>query len=170
MLPRSLCAPFQSLQPLPDLQAWPPMCFFLITWFGFSHSTLCLQLCHSHCCRVFIVWRYNLFIHFTVHGHLSHFYFVAITYRAAVGHLSHIFWSAYGLTQCLAFFFPFLKRFIFYFWLWWVFTTACGPSLVAESGVYSAVVVRWLLLLWITGSRARGLCSCSSWALEQQAE
>ena len=117
MLPRSLCAPFQSLQPLPDLQAWPPMCFFLITWFGFSHSTLCLQLCHSHCCSVFIVWRYNLFIHFTVHGHLSHFYFVAITYRAAVGHLSHIFWSAYGLTQCLAFFFPFLKRFIYFLFL-----------------------------------------------------
>ena len=31
-----------------------------------------------------------------------------------MGQLSRIFWSAYGLTQCLAFFFPFLKRHLFF--------------------------------------------------------
>ena len=126
--------------------------------------------CHSHCCRVFIVWRYNLFIHFTVHGHLSRFYFVAITYRAAVGHRSHSFWSAYGLTQCLAFFFPFLKRCIYFLFLA-VGSLRCGMRAfsTAERKVCSPVVVRWLLS-WSTGSRAHGLCSCSSWALEQQAE
>ena len=69
------------------------------------------------------------------------------------------------------FLFSFFKEMylFFYFWLWGVFAVACGPFLAAESGVYSPVVVRWLLL-WSTGSRAHGLCSCSSWALEQQAE
>ena len=59
--------------------------------------------------------------------------------------------------------------FLIYFWLHWVFVAACGLSLVAASGGYSSLrctgfSLRWLLLLWSTGSRrtdsvvvARGL-------------
>ena len=47
-----------------------------------------------------------------------------------------------------------------YFWLCWVFLAARGLSLVATSGGYSlmwcaGVSLRWLLLLWSTGSRAQ---------------
>ena len=48
-----------------------------------------------------------------------------------------------------------------------------GFSLVAASGGCSLAVVPglliwWRLLLWSTGSRALGLHSCSSWALEHK--
>ena len=44
-----------------------------------------------------------------------------------------------------------------------------GFSLVAGSGGYSLVMVRWLLLLWSTGSRAcAGFSSCGSRALEHR--
>ena len=60
-----------------------------------------------------------------------------------------------------------------YLWLHWVFVAACGLSLVVASRGYSSLQcagfsLRWLLLLWSTGSRyagsvvvARGL-SCSA--------
>ena len=52
--------------------------------------------------------------------------------------------------------------FLFYFWLCWVFIAARGLSLVAVSGGHSLLrcagfSLRWLLLLWSTGSRVRGL-------------
>ena len=62
---------------------------------------------------------------------------------------------------------PFFFYFIFfYFWLPWVFVAARGLSLVAASGHYSLLrcvgfSLRWLLLLWSTGSRCAGFCSCS---------
>ena len=48
-----------------------------------------------------------------------------------------------------------------YFWLHWVFVAACGLSLVAERVRYSLLQwagfsLRWLLLLWSTGSRLVG--------------
>ena len=55
-----------------------------------------------------------------------------------------------------------------------------GLSLVAASGGYSSLQcagfsLRWLLLLWSTGSRragsvvvARGLSNCGLWALERR--
>ena len=51
-----------------------------------------------------------------------------------------------------------------YFWLYWVFVAARGLSLVAASGGYSSLrcsdfSLRWLLL-WSTGSRRTGFCSC----------
>ena len=54
----------------------------------------------------------------------------------------------------------FFFNFIFYFWLRWVFVVARGLSLVAVSGGYSLLPcvgfsLRWLLLLWSTGSRAQ---------------
>ena len=57
--------------------------------------------------------------------------------------------------------------FIIYFWLHWVFVAACGLSLVAVSGDYSSLQcvdfsLRWLLLLWCTGSRCTGFSSCST--------
>ena len=60
-----------------------------------------------------------------------------------------------------------------YFWLCWVFVAAHGLSLVAASGGYSSLQctgfsLRWLLLLQSTGSRACGLSSCGSWALERR--
>ena len=60
---------------------------------------------------------------------------------------------------------------IIFFNLRWVFIAACGFSLAAASGGYSslwykAFSLRWLLLLWSTGSRHTGFSSCGSWALE----
>ena len=58
---------------------------------------------------------------------------------------------------------------LIYFWLHWVFIAARGLSLVAGSGGYSSLrctgfSLRWLLLLWSTGSRHAGFSSCSTQA------
>ena len=59
-----------------------------------------------------------------------------------------------------------LQRFFFiYFWLRWVFVAARGLSLVAASGCQSSMwcagfSLRWLLLLWSTGSRRTGFSCC----------
>ena len=64
----------------------------------------------------------------------------------------------------------FILFFIFiYFWLRWVFVAARGLSLVAASGGYSLLQcvgfsLRWLLLLWSTGSRHVGFSSCGTGA------
>ena len=47
------------------------------------------------------------------------------------------------------------------FWLHWVFVAVCRLSLVAANGGYSlavglGLVIKWLLLLWSTGSGAGG--------------
>ena len=60
-----------------------------------------------------------------------------------------------------------------YFWLRWVFVAARGLSLVVARGGYSSLLctgfsLRWLLLLWSTGSRRAGLSSCGSQALERR--
>ena len=82
-----------------------------------------------------------------------------------------------GLSCSVIYFF---NKFILsiYFWLRWVFVAVRRLSLVAVSGGYSSLwcmgfSLRWLLLLWSTGSRAqasvvvaRGLSSCGSQALE----
>ena len=52
-----------------------------------------------------------------------------------------------------------------YFWLHWVFVAAPRLSLVVASGGYSSLwclgfSLRWLLLLWSTGSRRAGFSSC----------
>ena len=65
---------------------------------------------------------------------------------------------------CLFFLFKFI-----YFWLCWVLVAVRGLSLVAASGGYSSLryacfSLRWLLLLWSTGSRHTGFHSCSTWA------
>ena len=64
----------------------------------------------------------------------------------------------------IAFFFNLFILFI-YFWPHCVFVAACGLSLVAVSGGYSSVQctgfsLRWLLLLWSTGSRHKGFSIC----------
>ena len=56
-----------------------------------------------------------------------------------------------------------------YFWLHWVFVAAHGLSLVVASGDYSLLrcmgfSLRWLQLLWSTGSRRVGFSSCGTWA------
>ena len=73
-------------------------------------------------------------------------------------------------TACFFFvsFFKWLYLFI-YFWLHWVFVAACGLSIVAASGGYSSLrcagfSLRWLLLLWSTGSRRMDFGSCGTWA------
>ena len=63
----------------------------------------------------------------------------------------------------------FFKLIYFYFWLRWVFVAAHGLSLVAASGGYSSLQcvgfsLRWLLLLWSTGSRHAGFSSYGTWA------
>ena len=59
--------------------------------------------------------------------------------------------------------------FVYYFWLHWVFVTACGLSLVVASGSYPSLrcvgfSLWWLLLLWSTGFRCVGFRSCGMWA------
>ena len=64
-----------------------------------------------------------------------------------------------------------LTRIFFFFWVRWVFVTACGLSLVVVSRGCSSLwcasfSLWWLLLLRSTGSRHAGFSSCSTWALE----
>ena len=80
----------------------------------------------------------------------------------------------YGpLAGSIVFFCFFFKINLFilfiYFCLCWVFTAACGLSLVAASGGYSSLQcagfsLRWLLSLWSTGSRRTGFSSCGTQA------
>ena len=75
-------------------------------------------------------------------------------------------------------FFLFKKKKLFiylfiYLWLSWVFVAVHGLSLVAASGGYSLLrcagfSLRWLLLMWSTGSRHMGFSSCGWWALERR--
>ena len=67
------------------------------------------------------------------------------------------------------FVFVFLYNFLFvlfiYFGLHWVFVAVRGLSLVVVSKGYSSLwcvgfSLRWLLLLWSTGSRHMGFSSC----------
>lgn len=99
---------------------------------------------------------------------ISTLWLLHIVLQWAIGHTA--FGQHMGSHNALLSF-SFLKRciYFFYFWLWGVFAVACGPFLSCRERGLLPVVVRWLLL-WATGSRAHGLCSCSSWALEQQAE
>ena len=58
---------------------------------------------------------------------------------------------------------------LFVFWLHWVFIAVRGLSLVAASGGYSSLQctgfsLRWLLLLWSTGSRHTCFSSCGAQA------
>ena len=76
-------------------------------------------------------------------------------------------------TKCVVFFFLFIYFIYFYFWLRWVFVASCRLSLVATSGGYSLLQcagfsLRWLLLLWSTGSKRAGFSSCGSQALERR--
>ena len=64
-----------------------------------------------------------------------------------------------------SFFFFLINLFIF--GCVWVFVAVCGLSLVAVSGGYSLLQcagfsLRWLLLLWSTGSRCAGFSSCGA--------
>ena len=64
------------------------------------------------------------------------------------------------------FFCLFIYLFIIYFWVYWVFVAVPWLSLVAANRGYSPLrcagfSLRWLLLLWGTGSRCTGFSSCS---------
>ena len=83
--------------------------------------------------------------------------------------------SLFYLTHSWYFEFFFIRFFfiIICFWLCWVFVAACGLSLVVASRDYSSLgcmgfSLRWLLLLWSTGSRRVGFSSCGAWALEHR--
>ena len=51
--------------------------------------------------------------------------------------------------------------YILFLWLHWVFIAALGLSLVS---LRCMGLLRWLLLLWSTGSRCTGFSSCGTWA------
>ena len=77
-------------------------------------------------------------------------------------------WSVIQSSMCN--FSIFLVNLFIYFWLCWVFAAARGLSLAVASRDYSLLwcasfSLRWLLLLWSTGSRHAGFSSCDSWAL-----
>ena len=84
-------------------------------------------------------------------------------------------WKAQGLLNTgatILFFFKdiyLFKKFLFIFWLHWVFVAARRLSLVAVSRGYSSLrcmgfSLWWLLLLWSMGSRCVGFSSCGTWA------
>ena len=52
--------------------------------------------------------------------------------------------------------------YLFYFWLWWVFVTACRLFLVAATLCFwcMSFSLQWFLLSWSTDSRCMGLSSC----------
>ena len=63
----------------------------------------------------------------------------------------------------------FIYLFIYLFLAELCLVAACWLSLVAASGVHSSLrcadfSLRWLLLLWSTGSRRLGFSSCGTWA------
>ena len=67
----------------------------------------------------------------------------------------------------------FLKKILFIFGCVWSLLLCVDSSLVAASGGYSSLwcvgfSLRWLLLLWSTGSRRVGFSSCGSRALERR--
>ena len=71
-----------------------------------------------------------------------------------------MYWALFVCCVFRGFFFL-----IIFFWLRWVFVVVCGLSLVAVSGAYPSLrcvgfSLRWLLLLWSTGSRHVGFSSC----------
>ena len=49
-----------------------------------------------------------------------------------------------------------------FFWLCWVFVTACGLSIVGVSGGYSLVAVHGLLIAVASSFRYKGFSSCSA--------
>ena len=79
------------------------------------------------------------------------------------------FFSSFIYLFIYSFIHSFIHLFI-YLWLLWVFVAAYGLSLaVASVGYYSSLwcagfSLRWLLLLWSTGSRHVGFSSCGAWA------
>ena len=84
-------------------------------------------------------------------------------------------WTAREFPECYLillfkiFFNISIYLFIYLFWLRWVFIAARGLSLVAASRDYSLLwyagfSLRWLLLLWSTGSRHMGFSNCSTQA------
>ena len=89
-----------------------------------------------------------------------------LTFRSLI-HFEFIF--VYGVRECSNFMLLIFIIIItiFYFWLCLVFVAAWGLSLVAASRGYSSLrctgfSLRWLLLLWSTGSRCAGFSSCGS--------
>ena len=93
------------------------------------------------------------------HCHVSKYIFLQKT-----NHILSAHYNPYYL-----FFFINLFILFIYFWLCWVFVAVCGLSLVAASRGYSSLwcagfSLRWLLLLWSTGSRHMGFSSCGTWA------
>ena len=89
-------------------------------------------------------------------------------------------WSSISPTWITQDSLPLFKKFLKSFWLGLVFVAEHRLSLVAASEGYSllrctGLSLRWLLLLWSTGSRhtgsvvvARGLSSCGMRALERR--
>ena len=103
------------------------------------------------------------------------FSFSPLSIMLAVGLLYIAYVEVCSLYAHFMEFFFFFKNGIFlkmsYFWLCWALTAAHGLSPVAVSGGCSLLQcsgfsLRWLLLLWSTGSRhmgfrSRGLSHCS---------
>ena len=81
-------------------------------------------------------------------------------------------YSISGSTSIIIIFFLNLFN-VFIFGCHWVFVAARGLSLFAASGGYSSLwctgfSLRWLLLLWSTGSKCEAFSSCGSWAPERR--
>ena len=81
-----------------------------------------------------------------------------------------LFQTVFGFLNLFIYLFIYLFIHLFiYLWLCCVFVAARGLSLAAASGGYSLLrctgfSLRWLLLLWSTGSRLTGFSSCGTWA------
>ena len=123
--------------------------FFWIQWssntFPFINIHFCAMLSPAVSVTLFLTW----------------FFLWDVSYE------QHVLGCSYG--KDAIFFLINLFYLFFFFWLRWVFAAVRGLSLVDASGVYSSLwcagfSLRWLLLLWSTGSRGTGFSSCGTWA------
>ena len=135
----------KKMNDLPSISFW----FCLVV----STSLLSLLIC-SYLWQLFFIRALNILIMMILNSLPDNFKICAV------------FCSLLGLSLF------FFNKFI-YFWLHWIFVAACGLYLVAASGGYSSLwcagfTLRWLLLLWIMGSRHMGISSCGSRALEHR--
>ena len=115
---------------------------------------------------------YSKVIQLYIYMHLFFFrFFSHLGYYRLLSRVSCAIQQVLVVYPFYFYYYYFLYKFILfiYFWLHWVFVAARGLSLVAASGGYSSLQctgfsLRWLLLLWSTGSRHTGFSSCGTWA------
>ena len=153
-----------------DLQIFSPILwvftYFKVSFFfSFCFSPLLMGSQHSHINGI-TAFTYITYISPLLmgsqHSHTFTYIMNMIIVSDPNDHDYHYYKSEKWFSYCYFLINLFIYLFLFnYFWLCWVFVAAHRLSLVATRGVYSSLqctgfLLRWLLLLWSTGSRLAG--------------